>query len=520
MYQSKYCFLFLLLLPFATFAQGRKDSIGLANANLSQFVYADSIQLAKMRFAQASSYYLIDLMPNRVSRAGVAYSFERGHFIPAQGATTINSGGFATEGTAKIGTVKLFGSLNYQKIFEDSTRYAHQTRSNTTTPYYFGSPGYVHYERTIYAFNAMASKSIWQDKLTFSFETNYKVGDHFSTNDPRGSVGEYQFNLKGILGYRFSKTLKAGLGYGHGYGRESINIGYKNPRYYESSAFPVYYNHLVNGYREWDDALKNRTYDDKMVRNGADLFMDLHTNTLGDFYLNGSFLKENQHYFYSNSSGFTDYTSYGLETTKVNLLWLNKSNRLGYGATVNFQSQTGKDFNLTYQANNYIYNGNNVTAKLFVNKYAEANTHSFYLAGQQYSEERTDGISGNNVYYNNLLLSLGYGLNHSNTNHTYFAINLTGSYNLPLASAFKVVQQPGYFTQNVINRDYIFNTATSLGGQLKMAYGFPIFRTMRSAIAINTFYLRKLEEQTIESAYSSLPGKDRFATNMSLNLYF
>lgn len=520
MHQNKYCFLFLLFMPFAAIAQSKRDSLNSAGANLSQLVYADSVQLAKMRFAQSSSYYLAELMPDRISRAGVAYSFQRGHFIPAQGATTINNGGFSTEGTAKIGSVKLFGSLNYQKTFEDSTRYAHQTRSNTTTPYYFGSPGYVHYERTIYAFNAMASKSIWQNKLTFSVETNYKVGDHFSTNDPRGSVGEYQFNLKGIVGYRFSSTFKAGLGYGHGYGRESINIGYKNPRYYESSAFPVYYNHLVNGYREWDDALKNRSYDDKMVRNGADLFVDLNTNTLGDFHLNGSYFKENQNYFYSNSSGFTDYASYGLETIKLNLLWFRKSKNYDYGATVNLQSQTGKDFNLGYQANNYIFNGNQVTAKLFVNTYVNANTHSFYLAGQQHSEERTDGISGNNVYYNNLNLSLGYGLNHSLANRTYFAVNLTGSYQLPLDSEFKVVQQPGYFTQNVINRDYIFNTATSLGGELKMTYGFPIFRTMRSAIAINTSYLRKLEAKTIESAYASLPGKDRFATNISLNLYF
>lgn len=517
MQKSTYSIL-LFLLPLFTLAQKKDTTESIADR--SKKVYSDSVQFAKYRFAKQSSYYLADLMPLQVNRATILYNFQRGNFIQAQGATTINKGNFSTEGATNLGSVKVFGSLDYQKVFEDSTSYAHQTRSNTTTSFYYGSPAYVHYERTIYAFNAMASKSLYQNRLDISLETNYKIGDHFSTNDPRGSIGEYQFNLKGIIAYRFSSLFKAGLGYMHGYGRERVNIGYKNPRYYESSTFPIYYTHKVNGYNEWKDWLKERAYQNKMLRNGMDAFIDFHSNGIGNFYLNGSYFEEKQHYFSTNSSGFTDLANYNIETTKINLLWNKNLQSHAYGAIVNYQNQFGKDYHIEHKANNYIYDGSFLTLKFYFDSYSGIKTHNYYLAIEQNSEERVDGVSNNRVYYNNMQLSLGYTQRYHFTTKHDLSIGLTGSYKLPVNSDFKVLQDPGYFTQNVINRDYIFNTATVIGGALKGVYGFPVFSTMKGDISLNCLYLYKADEKAIESSNYVSPGKDRFYSDISLNLYF
>jgi len=501
-------------------AQSKKDSLAREQASWSARTYTDSVEFTKLKFAATNPFYLVSLMPEKVSNAGFSYVFERGHFRAAQQASTLNKGNFFTEGSTTLGSIRLFGRLLYQKVIEDSTAFAHQSRSNPGTPYYYGSPANVHYDRTRYAFQAMAGKSLLDNTLEIAIGTRYKVGNHFSTNDPRGAIKEYQFDLNANVAYRLSEGIKMGMGFGHGYGRESVNIGYKNPRYYESSAFPVYYNHLVNGYREWDDALKVRMYDDKMVRNEAQFYIDLTTPHFGKLYLNGTFRKEKQHYFYSSSDGFVPYSDYLPETITVNGLWLKELKSLTYGARLQFVKTDGKDYNLNFGANNYLYNAMQSGIQVFVQKNAGKNLHYYTLSAGQHSEERTDGISGNNVFYNQLNITAGYSIKHAYAIRHHLGLDLHGGWQLPLNSSLQVVQDAGYFTQYVINRDYLYNTASALTGTFKIAWGFPLFSSMKSEIGVTAAYQHKLNEKTINRIIISSPGNNRFYSTMQLNLYF
>ncbi|GAA4210779.1 hypothetical protein GCM10022289_38700 [Pedobacter jeongneungensis] len=490
---------------------------------LSTSFYTDSVNQEIYNFAKGSSYYLINLMPDHVSKASLRYTFEQGNFIPSQGSTSINAGNASTEGTAKLGTVKLFGAFSYQKTFEDSTRFAHQTRSNVSTPYYFGSPAYVHYERSVYTFNAMAGKNFLGDKLNLGLGTDYKVGDHYSTNDPRGSVGEYQFNLLFSLGYKVNKAFGFGAAYRTGYGQERVTIGYKNPRYYESSFYPMYYNHLINGYGEGRPALSaaNRRYTDNQKRNGADLYMDLNSENLGRFHLKTTYTKETQRYFYSTSSGFDDFAQYNLANTDVNFLWYMTSGILSFGTAINYSNNAGKDFNLQYQANNYRYNDETSSIKIFLSKKGTKNTYNHFVRASMYNEERVDGTKANDIYFSNLYLNIGSGFTRFQDKQRFLSVNLSAEYKIALNDQFQVTQaNEGYFTRYVIYHDYLYNTASSIGGKITAEYGFPFLKTMQAGFKVEARYNDKLDQKTLDRNVVSSPGNDRFSSNISLNLYF
>ena len=512
-----------LLLPFALMGQEKNIAKNIKQTLLSTSFYTDSTNQEIYNFAKQSSYYLMELMPDHVSKASIKYAFQKGNFIPSQGATTVNAGNLSTEGTAKLGSVKLFGSLSYQKTFEDSTRFAHQTRSNESTPFYFGSPAYVHYERSVYNFNAMATKLFFNDKLNLGIGTTYKVGDHYSTNDPRGSVKEYQLNMLFSLGYRVNKSFSFGAAYRTGYGQERVTIGYKNRRYYESSFYPMYYNHLINGYGEGRPALSadNRRYNDDQKRNGTDLYFDFNTTNSGHYHLKASRIKESQRYFYGTGSGFEDFAQYNLTNTDLKFLWYKIFGKYTLGTLIDYNSNIGKDFNLQFAANNYRYNTEAVSVKFFLSEKGLKNTHNHFIKISKYNEERVDGVKANDIYYSNLYLSGGTGITNSLGKQRFISINLSAEYKLPLNDHLEVTQaNEGYFTRYVIYHDYLYNTTSYLGGKIAAEYGFPFLKTMQAGFKVEAMYNNKLDQKTLERNIVSVPGKDRFSSNISLNLYF
>lgn len=511
-----------LFSPLMLFAQSKQDFTSLNQAEKSFNHYTDSISVLSYNFAKESSYYLNSLMPDKVSRISLLYDFQKGHYIPSQGATKINAGTLLTEGTTKVGTIKLFGSFTYKKTIEDSTRFSHQTRNNSSTPYYFGSPAYVHYERSIYTFKAMAGRNFFNNKLNIAIGTDYKVGNHFSTNDPRGDIGEYQFDLIGSLGYSISKKIKIGLAFRNGYGQEKINVGYKNPRYYESSVYPMYYNHLINGYGEGKPVLEanNRVYTDNQTRDGFDAYLDISSSSAGNFYLSGNYITEHQRYFHSTVDGFTEFSEYDLNKINVNLLWLKNLNSVRIGALLNYNELVGKDFNMVFKANNYIYSGNNISAKIFLNRSSKRTAYNHFLQINKNTEARVDGVKANDVSFDNLLFVAGTGMRKGNI-HSFFGLNIEAQYKMPLNDTFKVLQtNEAYFTRYVIYHDYLYNTSSYIGGSITGAYGLPIFKTMQATFKINAGYMQRLEQKALNRTIVSEPGEDRFSSNLSLNLYF
>ena len=112
---------------------------------------------------------------------------------------------------------------------EDSTQLRHQTRNNLDAPVYFGSLRKNYYERDIYEINGLARYDFLNGKLPVGISFDYHLGNHFSNNDPRGRVADFQFDNRLFVGYKFDNwnMYLTGL---YGYGRERIGVGYKNDK--------------------------------------------------------------------------------------------------------------------------------------------------------------------------------------------------------------------------------------------------------------------------------------------------
>lgn len=486
-------------------------------------LYADSVQQYLQEYGKGSSYYLSSLIPENANRLSAIAVFNKGDFIPAQGATRSVLGGLDTEGSLSVGSTRLYGSFGYLKVFEDSTRFAHQTRNNTTSPFYFGSPGYVHYERSIYSLRSMAGRDFFQKRFNVAAGIDYRVGDHFSSNDPRGSVTEYQLDITASAAYRVTRKIKLGLAWRPGYGQEKVSVAYKNPRYYESITFPVYYNHLINGYGEGVPALtgSKRRYTDDQKRGGGDFYADYTGPGGNSFFLQAGILSEAQRYYFNSDVGFEEKAKYNLKTTRLNFIWQKTGVNRSLVAHLAFSERQGKDFNLNYQANNYIYSGRDLNFNILLKRSRKKTILNYQFSPALSEEERVDGIKGNDLFTRNFLLKVGAGIDQRDKKRGSVGLNLKGAFNTPLSSTFMVGKaSESYFTQYVIFHDYLFKTSSYAGGELSFKYERPLSKQMFGAILIDMNYQHKVSSKALDRTIVSRPGKNHFNSSISFNVYF
>ena len=77
-----------------------------------------------------------------------------------------------------------------------------------------------------------------------------------------------------------------------------------------------------------------------------------------------------------------------------------------------------------------------------------------------------------------------------------------------------------YLANNYLNNSerYIYNTLTRIGGRLNANFSFPAFGQIQAGIKFGISYANRLKMK--DNSYSYITGKDRFSSNISLNLYF
>ena len=517
--QKTYAIFLFLFSALSVF--GQTDSLKLEVRN-RQLYFTDSAVVSEYAFAKKSPVFL-DLIPKQISQISLGHQFEKGGLKPAQGSTKTNIAFLKSEGVTELAGIKLYGAFVYNKVVEDSTKFAHQTRNNTSTPYYLGSPANNHYERSIYDFNAMGAKTLFSGHFIAGLGLEYHIADHFSNNDPRGAIKEYQFNLKPTIAYRLSNKITLGVAYYLGYGQEKISVGYKNLAYVSNNLAPRYVNYLINGYGEAEPRTdtKDRNYNDYQNRKGVEILFSLAATKIGSFYLEAIQTSEDQNYDYRVSTGITTLAHYQLDKQIINLFW--KKN-IGNGlatATLGYQHLAGKDYNLRYLANNYLYDASCVDLNINYTFHRAKNKFNYTFTAKQDDEKRIDGITGNKIYYTNIALKVGFGLNHDVDNFHSFGINFNARHMLSLNSDLSVsTTNESYFTREVIYFDYLYNTTSKWGGELSLNYSFPFFNAMQAGIQSNLGYLLRSETQNLNRPTALIPGKDRFYSNLSLNLYF
>lgn len=520
MFKRKSYYCLFLFIGLALNTQAQQDSV--KNVwQQRQLYFSDSTKVDLYHFSIKSPLFMLDLMPNQLSRINIGQQLEQGKFVAAQGSSKTNTSFLKSDGVTILNGIKLYGAFSYQKVFEDSTRFAHQTRNNTTTPYYFGSPKNNHYERSVYNFKAIGAKNILNNKVMVGLGLAYTIGDHFSTNDPRGSIKEYQLNLTPTIAYNFNSNLKFGIGYTHGYGQETVNIGYKNRVYYESLNYPEYVNYLINGYGEPSPKTSNRKYNDIQTRSGFNLALTIANTGLGSFHLYGAQLDEHQQYDFRNDVGITRLADYRLSKKIFEAVWTKNVQAGILNAQLTYQNLSGEDFNLTYAANNYLYTADQLNLKLALSRIHQKTRFNYSIAINQADEERIDGITGNKVYYKNLALNAGFGINKQLDTYHAVGIHFGAHYGFNLDNQFNVSQaNESYFTNYVIYHDYLYHTASKMGGSISGDYSFPFFNLMQGAIKLNLFYTVNQQLKNLNRTLVNVPGNDRLFSNLSFNLYF
>ena len=510
----------LLLCFHSSFSQ-QQDSTSVAVSVRNKSFAADSASFALYNFAIKSSFFM-NAIPTGFNVITIGHKYADGDYIAGQDAEKIQQTYLQTEGKTILGDVALWGAFSFQNIKEDSTRWAHQTRNNLSAQLYFGSPALVSYNRRIYQFRAAANRNMIGNKLPVGLGLDYRIGDHYSTNDPRGQVSDYQFNLSATLGYQFSSRFKAGAGAHYGYGQERTNVAYKNRAYFESTVYPDYVNYIVNGYGAPFPRAGDRRFENNQTRMGFDAFLGFVDDALGDINIKTSLTREDQDYrFRSTSTALNqELNDYQLNSYLIDVVWNKKIGDKQLTAILNYSNIDGSDYNYSYGANNYLYNQNQWSAKLLYHK-AGKTAWNYLLEVSKNGEERQDGIYGNVIGYERLNIKPGVGLILQRSAEQSWGVHLSGIYSMAVAERFIV---PGVmtdrFTQQVILHDYLYHTSDFFGGTLSGEYSFPGYKKIQTSIRAAVSYQDVLNFRAINSMVTSVPGNNRVWADLSLNFYF
>ncbi|WP_029287936.1 DUF6850 family outer membrane beta-barrel protein [Pedobacter sp. R20-19] len=509
----------ILALTLGTVSAQTTDTI---NTSLKNKLFTvDSAQFSAYNFAKSSPFYIKKLMPAKFNNLIVGQNFEKGHLIRAQEADKVNSTFFSTEGVSQLKSITLWGQFSYNRTVEDSTSFSHQTRNNLANPYYFGSVKNLNYQRTVYNLKALANRNFIQNNLPIGLGVDYRIGNHYSTNDPRGEISDYQLNLIGSIGYNLTKEFAVGIAYRYGYGLEKVNVGYKNTSLSQGRVIPEFTNYLINGYGEAEEYNVKRDYQNNQSRNGLDAYLTYENNDLGNFNFIFQNIKDKQKFDYRSGAGILEFIQFNLVSENYQLFWIKKNSSNTITAHLNYTTNNGDNYLNNYLANSYLFKNKALSAKVLYTWFNKKLTHNLGFGLKKYEERKIDGVAGNDIRFNQLNYSLSYGINHQNKNNHNWGLNLTGLYNQYLDSDFSVLlANEGVFTRNVIYYDYAYNTTSKFGANLTGDYSIPIFKQIQAGIKVGFNYWRRDDLREFGRTMTKTPGKDRFSSNISLNLYF
>ncbi len=504
-----------------------KESLSRIQATESKSYSIDSALVQLYNFSKENSFFIEKLMPNKYNNLSVKYDFAKGHYIPVQGASQVQSISLFSEGKTTLEKFHLYGSFNYQRSTEDSTRWAHQSRFNNSSPLYFGSMKNNHYERSVYQINAAISRPMIEHNLPISIGLEYRIGNHFSNNDPRGDIKDFQLNINPAIGYTFGEKLSIGLGYQYGYGREQIGVGYKNSSYTENTVDAQLSNYLITGYGGAQlFQIKNQLrYNNDQNRQYAKFFINYSGLSNANIILALKKGKENELFKrnLTDNPGYNTLMSYEINHTSADLIWYKRGEQAEINFSLNYDYKAGSGYDQELAGVNYINDEECYGLKIYYTLKGKNGLINNLNFGVQHIENvKRDGNNGIDISFNRIKLNAGWGINKPLKKNHSIGAGISTFYILKTSSTFLApIENENIFFNSVMYPDYLFYTSNNYSVALSADYSFPSFKGIQTSIKLSGNYIQRLGNYIdLQRTILNTPGKDRFSSNISLNLYF
>lgn len=478
----------------------------------------------KMRYVGIDHpMWLEQLVEPRYSDIRLGYGVEKGGYRTAQQADRIRQIGFKSEGSVTIKDVRLWGNFSYRNAMEDSTRFGHQTRHNPQAPFYFASYGANHYERTDYRIQVRGQRYFNNKKWSLFGGVDYVLGDHFSNNDPRGSIDVFQVDGSLGVGYELAADWQIGIEGAYGYGQEAVEVAYRNDQYALQAIESPYLNYTVYGYgwRVQDWLLdKGLHYQTNMKRPAMKGYV---SHTVGKSRLYAYMEYENERHSYEqvlwNESRKNDLTAYESDAFDYGVQWhMKKDNRQFY---LYFQglNKRGKD-KLPAEwngLNNYVYQSDRYHVLGAYSRQHDRWQYD-YESGFVYNQERKyDGGSGTLLDYMRINTELSFMITRITAKKQHLQVGIAALANFTPTLQWELPQiNENIFHRYVFYHDVNYYQTNNYGGAVNLGF--------RQLINGGRFLHWSLRYQSVlangfvpmQNIYDAYPANERSQLNISM----
>ncbi len=455
---------------------------------------------------------------NKSSILGIQQTRGNGGFKSAQGMDGFSQSQLYTEGKTDWHKTNFWGRFSYDRSSEDSTALRHQSRWNTDAPVYFGSLRKNKYNRETYKLDAGIQRAFFDEKLPISLGIDYRLGSHYSNNDPRGDIKDMNLQFELSVGHKlpnFSYHL-SGI---WGYGSERVSVGYKNDKYTTNTEDPLYVNWMMNGFGNATERLKEINYSDIIHRKGVGTHILLKPNDRNKIYLNSRYLNEEQSFRRNDNSKQTylSLNDYKKDIGSIDFLWSRQIyHKQLLRVALQGQIENGQDFNYSYLANNYTYRRHEISLK------TQLGVHQYLFESHagMYKTEKKDGVSGNEIEFDQI--KLGLGLNRTFRLGEW--AELIGSIGYmkqwsPNHDLYVPELNTGDFGKQILYQDYLYDTAPSNNWNMSWVWGTHHAKNNWS-IQFQMNYQRRGNLVPIDYMLSSVPGNDWFLGKLGVSYIF
>lgn len=495
----------------------QEPSILLDSVNRS-FYWLDPQFTEPHQMVLRNRVWLTNESKQKASILELSQSIQKGRYQPSQGADKIKEFSLATEGMTNWLNTDFWGSFSYNRVSEDSTALRHQTRLNDDAPVYFGSLKRNHYQRETYKIDGAVQHSFFNQRIPLTLSVDYRLGTHYSNNDPRGDIKDMNLQFELGLGHRLEKVsyhLNGILGYG----TERARVGYKNDKYTKNTEDPLYVNWLMNGFGNAEERIKEIDYYD-MISRGGGRFNILWTPTPAHkIYVNSFYIKETQAFRKEDNSDKTyePWNDYDKDIIGIDLMWSHRISSTKFlSLSLQAQSEEGRDFNYKYMSNNYVYQGEEVslTALYGIGPYRVSGEF------KASSIDKQDGATHNNM--NIVRMDIGTGV--------YRIFSLGGrsqlqgqiSYNkqwVPEHSLIVSELNTGNFGKEIVYQDYLYSTSAA---QIwNMRWDWTVNKSHNDwSVFVEAEYQYRGGLPVLEYNPDRTPGKDLFKGKLGLTYIF